>query len=71
MDRSAAVRERFRERARELGILGDDAHLDVLAQVVADNDAVMAAVVASDRVRSEDPADFVRMLRGWRERHGA
>jgi hypothetical protein len=71
MDTGDGARERFRARARALGILGDDAHLDVLAAVVADNDAVMAAVVASDRDRSEDPGDFVRMLRGWRQRHDA
>jgi hypothetical protein len=71
MESSDAARERFRERARALGIVGDDAHLDVLGQIVDDNDAVMAAVVASDRVRSEDPADFVRMLRGFRHRHDA
>jgi hypothetical protein len=60
----------FRARARRLGIVGDDAYLDTLARLVDENDAVMAAVDASARVHSDDPADFVRLMRSWRRRHG-
>jgi len=62
-------RDCFRARARRLGIVGDDAHLDALAGLVDENDAVMAAVDASARVRAEDPADFLRLMRSWWQRH--
>jgi hypothetical protein len=62
--------EQFRERAERLGVVAvDDAHMETLQRIVAENDVVMAAVVASARVPSEDPSDFLRLMRSWRERH--
>jgi hypothetical protein len=62
--------EQFRERAERLGVVAvDDAHMETLQRIVAENDVVMAAVVASALVPSEDPSDFLRLMRSWRERH--
>jgi hypothetical protein len=47
----------------------DDDHLEILRRIVVENAEVMVAVDRSDRFSSEDPADFMRLMRGWRERH--
>jgi hypothetical protein len=68
-DARAASSECFKERAERLGLTMDDEHMKILQQIVRENDAVMAAVIDSSRVPSEDPSDFVRLLHAWRQRH--
>jgi hypothetical protein len=68
-DAETRARESFRERAQQFGLDLDEDHLEVLRQIVAENAEVMAAVERSERVPAEDPADFMRLMRGWKERH--
>lgn len=48
----------------------DDEQATVLRQIVRDNSAFLAAVETSERIPAEDPHDFMRTVRVWRERNG-
>lgn len=69
---NASTAECFRERAERMGVVAvDDAHMETLQRIVRENDAVMAAVDDSARIPSEDPSDFMLLMREWGQRHAS
>ena len=48
----------------------DDEQTTLLRQIVRENAGFLATIETSERIPAEDPHDFMRTVRAWRERRG-